>query len=61
MNDYATESGDVGFAKEKWDSISKAYQFLRSTYDPQAFLKIRHRSRLGGGGTVAASGNRVLP
>jgi GH15 family glucan-1,4-alpha-glucosidase len=39
LNDYATESGDVAFAKEKWDSISKAYQFLRSTYDPQGFPK----------------------
>jgi GH15 family glucan-1,4-alpha-glucosidase len=39
MNDYVTESGDVAFAKEKWDSISKAYQFLRSTYDPQGFPK----------------------
>jgi GH15 family glucan-1,4-alpha-glucosidase len=37
MNDYVTESGDVAFAKEKWDSIWKAYQFLRSTYDPQGF------------------------
>src|SRR6266404_5092367 len=39
MNDYVTESGDVAFAKEKWDSISKAYQFLRSTYDSQGFPK----------------------
>jgi GH15 family glucan-1,4-alpha-glucosidase len=39
MNDYATESGDVAFAKEKWDSIWKAYQFLRSTYDEQEFPK----------------------
>jgi GH15 family glucan-1,4-alpha-glucosidase len=37
MNDYVTESGDVAFAKEKWDSIWKAYQFLRSTYDDQDF------------------------
>ena len=39
MNDYVTESGDVAFAKEKWDSIWKAYQFLRSTYDEQGFPK----------------------
>jgi len=39
MNDYVTESGDVAFAKEKWDSIWKAYQFLRSTYDEQDFPK----------------------
>jgi glycogen debranching enzyme len=34
-NDYVTESGDAAFAREKWDSLWKAYQFLRSTYDPQ--------------------------
>jgi glycogen debranching enzyme len=34
-SDYVTESGDVPFAREKWDSLWKAYQFLRSTYDPQ--------------------------
>src|SRR5216684_2324171 len=39
MNDYVTESGDVAFAKEKWDSVWKAYQFLHSTYDEQGFPK----------------------
>jgi len=39
MNDYVTESGDVTFAKEKWDSVWKAYQFLRSTYNQQGFPK----------------------
>jgi GH15 family glucan-1,4-alpha-glucosidase len=39
MNDYVTESGDVAFAKEKWDSVWKAYQFLRSTYDEPGFAK----------------------
>jgi glycogen debranching enzyme len=34
-NDYVTESGDTIFAREKWDSLWKAYQFLRSTYDAQ--------------------------
>lgn len=34
-NDYVTESGDVGFVREKWESLWKAYQFLRSTYDAQ--------------------------
>jgi glycogen debranching enzyme len=37
MNDYAMHSGDVAFVQEKWDSIWKAYQFLRSTYDAQGF------------------------
>ena len=39
VNDYVTESGDVAFAKEKWDSVWKAYQFLHSTYDEQGFPK----------------------
>jgi GH15 family glucan-1,4-alpha-glucosidase len=37
MNDYVEQSGDAGFAKEKWESLWKAYQFLRSTYDAQGF------------------------
>jgi glycogen debranching enzyme len=37
MNNYVVESGDAAFAQEKWDSIWKAYQFLRSTYDAQGF------------------------
>jgi glycogen debranching enzyme len=35
MNDYVVHSGDVEFAKAKWDSLWKAYQFLKSTYDAQ--------------------------
>jgi glycogen debranching enzyme len=35
MNDYVVASGDVGFAQQRWDSLWKAYQFLRSTYDAQ--------------------------
>jgi len=41
MNDYVVRSGDTGFAKEKWESLQKAYAFLKSTYDerglPQNF------------------------
>jgi glycogen debranching enzyme len=37
MNDYVTGSGDVAYAKEKWASIWKAYEFLRSTYDERGF------------------------
>jgi len=33
MNDYAVESGDLNFVREKWDHLWRAYQFLRSTYD----------------------------
>ena len=39
VNDYVTESGDIALAKEKWDSVWKAYQFLRSTYDEQGLPK----------------------
>jgi glycogen debranching enzyme len=37
MNDYVVQSGDVEFAKQKWDSLWKAYQFLQSTYDSYGF------------------------
>jgi glycogen debranching enzyme len=39
MNDYAVQSGDVAFAREKWDNVSRAYQFLQSTYDAQGFAQ----------------------
>jgi glycogen debranching enzyme len=39
VNDYVVESGDTAFAKEKWKSLWKAYEFLRSTYDEQGFPK----------------------
>src|SRR5713101_7155750 len=37
MNDYVVESGDVEFVRQKWDSLWRAYEFLRSTYDAQNF------------------------
>ncbi len=39
MNDYVVESGDVAFAKEKWGSLQRAYDFLRSTCDEQGLPK----------------------
>ena len=36
-SDYVTQSGDIGFAQEKWDNLWRAYQFLRSTYDSQGW------------------------
>jgi GH15 family glucan-1,4-alpha-glucosidase len=33
VNDYVVNSGNTSFAKEKWASLWKAYQFLKSTYD----------------------------
>ena len=41
MNDYVTHSADVEFARQKWESVWKAYKFLQSTWDanhlPQNF------------------------
>jgi glycogen debranching enzyme len=34
-DDYVRASGDVAFARDKWDSLWKAYEFLKSTYSPQ--------------------------
>ena len=39
MDDYVTQSGDIAFAREKWDNIWRAYQFLRSTYDERGFAQ----------------------
>jgi glycogen debranching enzyme len=39
MNDYVMQSGDTAFAKEKWESLWKAHEFLRSTYDEHGFAK----------------------
>lgn len=33
-DDYVRQSGDLNFVQEKWDSLWKAYQFLKSTYGP---------------------------
>ena len=35
VEDYVRKSGDLEFAKQKWDSVWKAYKFLKSTYDSQ--------------------------
>jgi len=37
MNDYVKRSGDIAFAREKWDSLWKACEYMRSTYDAQKF------------------------
>ena len=35
VDDYVRKSGDIGFARDKWDSLWKAYEFLKSTYSAQ--------------------------
>ncbi len=39
MNDYAQQSGDIAYARDKWDNVWRAYQFLRSTYDAQGLAQ----------------------
>lgn len=39
MNDYAVQSGDLAFAREKWDNVWRAYEFLRSSYDSNGFAQ----------------------
>ncbi len=39
IDDYVTESGDVGFARDKWDGLWKAYRFLQSTYNAQGLAQ----------------------
>ncbi|HKT47118.1 MAG TPA: hypothetical protein VJP87_06295 [Candidatus Acidoferrales bacterium] len=39
VNDYVMKSGDTDFAKLKWSSVRKAYEFLQSTYDEQSLPK----------------------
>jgi glycogen debranching enzyme len=39
VEDYVTHSGDIGFAQQKWDNLSRAYEFLRSTNDAQGLAQ----------------------
>ena len=39
MDDYLRQSGDSAFIQEKWSSIWKAYEFLKSTWDTQGFAQ----------------------
>ena len=39
VNDYVTRSGDLEFARQKWDNIWRAYQFLQTTYDGQGLAQ----------------------
>ena len=62
MNDYIIASGDTALAKLKWDSVWKAYQFLRSTYDAQGLpAEFWLRPRLGRRRPAAPGKDRTLP
>jgi glycogen debranching enzyme len=39
VNDYVAQSGDLEFARNKWDNVWRAYQFLKSTYDSQGLAQ----------------------
>ena len=58
MNDYVAHSGDVEFARQKWDSVWKAYQFLQSTWDSHTCRKI---SRSDTDGWKVARCFRLIP
>ncbi|HUL15383.1 MAG TPA: hypothetical protein VLV88_05260 [Terriglobales bacterium] len=55
MNEYVTESGDVDFARNNWEKLQKAYEFLRSTYGPNGLPKNL------GVGTGWVEGGPLLP
>lgn len=40
--DYVRASGDVAFARDHWDSLWHAYQFLKSTYGPNGLSQNLH-------------------
>jgi glycogen debranching enzyme len=39
VNEYVTHSGDIEFVQQNWESLWRAYGFLRSTYDAQGFAQ----------------------
>ena len=39
VNDYVTRSGDLEFARQKWDNLWRAHKFLQSTYDAQGLAQ----------------------
>ena len=60
-SDYVEHSGDVGFAREKWDSIQRAYQFLNSTLDAGRLrAECRRRPRMGGERAAGSREDRNL-
>ena len=62
MNDYVVSSGDVAFAREKWDSLVEGLSIpafdLRRAGTAAEFW---NRARLGGGRPAAAGPYRALP
>ncbi len=42
FDDYVRSSGDLAFARDHWDSLWRAYQFLKSTYAPNGLSRNLH-------------------
>jgi len=42
FDDYVRASGDLAFARDHWDSLWRAYQFLKSTYAANGLSKNLH-------------------
>jgi len=55
VNDYVTRSGDVDFARQKWDNLWRAYEFLQSTCDAQGL------AQNAGAGTGWIEGGPLYP
>jgi glycogen debranching enzyme len=55
VSDYVSRSGDLDFARTRWEQIWKCYQFLASTYDADGFAQ-NH-----GGGHGWVEGGPLLP
>jgi len=39
VDDYVMRSGDIEFARQKWDNLWRAYEFLQSTHDAQGLAQ----------------------
>ena len=55
VSDYVTRSGDIEFARQKWDNLWRAYEFLQSTYDAQGL------AQNAGAGTGWIEGGPLYP
>ena len=54
FDDYVRASGDVAFARDHWDSLWHAYQYLKSTYAPNGLSQeYPRRPRLDRGRSAA--------
>ncbi|HKW67602.1 MAG TPA: amylo-alpha-1,6-glucosidase, partial [Terriglobales bacterium] len=70
VRDYVEQSGDTAFARERWNNLWKAYQFLHSTWDTHGFaqnLGVGHGWVEGGplrppeNATTTAASNGLAP